>query len=99
MRWVVLGALLVAACGGQPNAIDVSGYPPEMQANYAIFENRCSRCHELERPIHARVAEGGWENYVRRMARHPGAGLSIEDQRAIAAFLEYYHHRAAEAKP
>ena len=82
-----------AGCGGAPDIIDVAGYPPEQQANYAIFENRCSRCHDLSRPIQARVAEGGWQAYVRRMARHPGAGIDEADQRAIAAFLEFHHYQ------
>lgn len=86
-------ALGVLACGSAPDTIDVSGYPPAMQANYTVFETRCSRCHGLERPINARVAEGGWDTYVRRMARHPGAGIDERDQRAIVAFLEYHHHR------
>lgn len=89
---LVTVALGVAACGSAPDTIDVSAYPPEMQTNYAIFETRCSRCHGLERPINARVAEGGWDTYVRRMARHPGAGIDAADQRAIVAFLEYHHH-------
>lgn len=91
---LALGAGL-GGCGAAPNTIDVSSYPPEMQRKYQIFEVRCSRCHGLERPITARVADGGWLNYVRRMSRHPGAGISSADQREIAAFLEYHHSRPA----
>ncbi|MCA9544177.1 MAG: hypothetical protein KC613_07290 [Myxococcales bacterium] len=97
--WVPLLALLgLAGCGPIPGALDVKAYPAEQQANYAIFENRCSRCHDLTRPVQARVAEGGWDNYVRRMARHPGAGINQADQQAIAAFLEYHHSRQAKAE-
>lgn len=92
-------ALLLVACGGSPDTIDVSGYPPEMQRRYAVFEQRCSRCHELERPINAQVGEGGWDAYVRKMARHPGAGISPEDQKEIAAFLEFHHNRPAGGAP
>ncbi len=88
-----LVATLVVACGGVPGALDVSSYPLDQQANYAVFENRCSRCHDLTRPVQARVAEGGWPNYVRRMARHPGAGINADDQRIIAAFLAFHHER------
>jgi hypothetical protein len=89
-----MAALLggVAACGAAP-VVDVSAYPPEMKINYGIFDTRCSRCHDLERAINARVAEGGWEGYVRRMSLHPAAGLSEADQRAIVAFLEFHHAR------
>ncbi len=94
--FVALAAAALAACAGAPNTLDVSGYPSEMQAKYEIFETRCSRCHGLERPIQARVADGGWKAYVRRMARHPGAGIDAADQRAIAEFLEYHHRREAQ---
>lgn len=91
----LLGAGLVAlsACGAAPNSIDVSGYPPDMQARYDLFERRCTRCHELERPLNARVGEGGWGKYVQRMARHPAAGISAQEQREIAIFLEYHAER------
>lgn len=92
-----LGTLGIVACGALPNQIDVSGYPPEMQARYSLFERRCTRCHELERPLNADVSEGGWQRYVRRMARHPAAGISAAEQREIATFLEYHAQRQREA--
>lgn len=87
------GTLLAMACGAPPGVIDVSSYPPPMQKRYQLFEQRCSRCHDLARPINARVADGGWHNYVRRMSRHPGAGISPSDQAQIAQFLEFHHRR------
>ncbi len=95
----LLVATLLAGCGGAPNEIDVSTYPAEMQARYELFERRCTRCHELERPLNARVGEGGWEHYVAKMARHPGAGISPEDQKEIAIFLEYHHTRRVQEGP
>lgn len=89
--------LLLAACGAPPNTVDVSGYPPEQQARYRLLEKRCSRCHELERPLNARVGEGGWASYVRRMSRHPAAGIPAAEQREITKFLEYYHRQRRAA--
>ncbi len=94
VRSMTAAALVgLTACGSTPNQIDVSAYPPDMQARYEVFENRCTRCHELERPLNAHVGEGGWTAYVRRMSRHPAAGISDAEQRDIAIFLEYYHQR------
>lgn len=87
----VVGAVALQGCGGPPGALDVRTYPAEQQANYRVFENRCSRCHDLVRPLSARVGQGGWEAYVTRMSRHPGAGIGHDDQKSIAAFLEFYH--------
>ena len=85
------------ACGiGPPNVVDVSAYPPDMKVRYDLFARKCSRCHALDRPLHARVGAGGWPDYVRRMARHPGAGISEPEQREIALFLAYYSTREAE---
>jgi cytochrome c2 len=73
--------------------IDVSSYPADMQQRYALFTHKCSRCHSLEKPLQARVGKNGWADYVRRMSRHPGAGISERDQREIAAFLQYHAQR------
>lgn len=98
LRRLLLGAgLATAGCGAPANSIDVRDYPPEMQTRYALFEKRCTRCHEMERPLNAHVSEGGWTRYVRRMARHPAAGISLEEQREIATFLEYHAQREASA--
>jgi hypothetical protein len=104
--FIALGALgavgffgaLLPACGSAPNSIDVRDYPPDMQTRYDLFEKRCTRCHELERPLNAQVGAGGWPKYVRRMARHPAAGIPAEEQREIALFLEYHAERRRDAQ-
>lgn len=98
--FAALALATLAGCGAPPNQVDVSQYPPDMQARYHLLEKRCTRCHELERPLNAHVAEGGWPAYVRRMSRHPAAGISQAEQREIATFLEYYtEQRRREAAP
>ena len=44
-----------------------------------------------------RKGQGGWPAYVRRMAKHPAAGISIAEQREIVKFLEA--HAALRARP
>lgn len=87
---------LAFACALNSNVIDVSGYPLDMQGRYQIFAHKCSRCHGLERPLQARVGSHGWDDYVRRMSRHPGAGISARDEREIARFLEFHAKQEAE---
>lgn len=96
---IALGLVGLAAACGPPAWIDVRDYPPQMQADYALFAERCTRCHGIDRPLNARVAAGGWSGYVRRMARHPGAGLSEAEQRRIARFLEFHHTRTRRQAP
>lgn len=94
---LLLGAL--SGCALIPNTIDVSSYPPEMRERYQLFEQKCSRCHGLDRPLQAHVGAHGWDDYVRRMSRHPGAGISPAEEREIARFLEFHAKYQAERTP
>jgi hypothetical protein len=40
-----------------PAAIDVSGYPAEMQQTYKVFAMKCSACHTIARPINSQFLE------------------------------------------
>ncbi|MFZ4737815.1 MAG: hypothetical protein ACOYM9_17805 [Bradymonadia bacterium] len=91
---VCLAAL--QGCGARP-PVDLAQYPAETHRGYALLEQRCTRCHELDRPLQANVGQGGWPAYVRRMAKHPAAGISIAEQREIVKFLEA--HAALRARP
>ena len=51
---------------------------------------------ETEDSLQARVGSHGWDDYVRRMSRHPGAGISARDEREIARFLEFHAKQEAE---
>lgn len=65
--------------------------PVEVRADYALFAQRCSRCHSLARPLHSGITtDEYWAEYVERMRRQPGSGISIEDTVPILRFLHYY---------
>lgn len=73
-------------------AVDVSHYPPDVQKQYRVFAAKCSRCHDLSRPLSAKyTTEAQWQAMVARMARKPGAGISPKDQATITSFLVYNH--------
>jgi hypothetical protein len=40
-----------------PAQIDVSKYPPSIQADYRIFARRCSQCHTLARAINSQYLQ------------------------------------------
>lgn len=81
--------------GGLP-ASTVAKYPADIRAAYDLFAVRCSRCHTLSRPLNAAIyAHEHWENYVTRMRRQSGSGISPRDAERILVFLRYYaDHRA-----
>ncbi len=72
-----------------PNFIDVSIYPLEMQENYKLFEQKCSRCHTLARPINSEFIGEAWRKYVYKMMRKPGSGLTPKTAEPIIQFLIY----------
>ena len=72
-----------------PNFIDVSIYPSEMQDNYKRFEQKCSRCHTLARPINSEFTGEAWRKYVYKMMRKPGSGLTPKTAEPIIQFLIY----------
>ena len=97
-------ALLLPACvgggsarrGGLPEET-VNGFPPAVEQSYRLFAVRCSRCHTLSRPLNASITEyEHWEQYVARMRRHAGSGISPKDAEEILVFLKYYSEQKAK---
>ncbi len=109
----MLGFALLAAMFGCAGAsatrhgdrIDVSKYPPEIQAAYRVFAVRCSRCHTLARPLNADIDDPQhWVRYVTRMRRNPTSGINRKDAEIILRFLLFYtqertHHVEPSAAP
>jgi hypothetical protein len=91
---VVAGALALAtwasACT-RTESLDPSKMPEGVRADYALFAQRCSKCHSLARPLSANISDDAqWVLYVNRMRRQPGSGISLEDQDVILRFLRWY---------
>ncbi len=93
-RGMWVGALVTAlSCGPLHGSdeVDTAKLPPELRADYAVFAQRCSKCHSLARPLSSGIDDDEyWKRYVARMRRQPGSGISIEDEPPILRFLHYY---------
>jgi hypothetical protein len=94
---LVLASLFAATdvgCGSARNGdvyFDPAGHPPDVQASYAVFARRCSKCHSLARPLLADVDNlEHWDRYVARMVRQPNSGITRRDAGPILSFLYYY---------
>jgi hypothetical protein len=94
------------ACAGTSKTrhgdrIDVSKYPPQIQAAYRVFAVRCSRCHTLARPLNANIDDPQhWVRYVTRMRRNPTSGINPKDAEIILQFLLFYtQERAHHEEP
>jgi hypothetical protein len=94
----VLGSGLSGLAAQTSEGVDVSSYPPEIQNDYHIFVDRCTRCHDLSRPLSAKYSTGAqWRAVVARMAGKSGAAISPKDQATIIRFLVYRQQAPARS--
>ncbi len=91
---VLAVAGLLAACAsalGRGEGLDAEKLPAEVQPEYALFAQRCSKCHSLARPLQSGIDDDEfWHRYVARMRQQPGSGISEDDGAVILRFLHYY---------
>ena len=53
----------------------------------ALFESKCSRCHELSRPLGKNKDRNGWTNTVTRMQKVNGCPITDAEAKAIVDYL------------
>lgn len=52
-----------------------------------LFEEKCSTCHALSRPLGKNKDRGGWEKTVTRMQRVNGCPITDAEAKAIVDYL------------
>jgi hypothetical protein len=73
------------------DGLEPSSLPAELRADYAVFAQRCSKCHTLARPLNSGISDDSyWVRYVAKMRRQPASGITQEDAAPILRFLHYY---------
>jgi hypothetical protein len=93
---VVAASLVVAAtvfaCGAaRGEGLDPRSLPEAIRPDYALFAQRCSKCHSLARPLQSGIDDDEfWARYVARMRQQPGSGISADDSGVILRFLHYF---------
>ena len=94
LRAIAVLALSMLGCGSSAThseGLEPASLPAELRADYAVFAQRCSKCHSLARPLNSGISdENYWSLYVARMRRQPASGISQEDASPILRFLHYY---------
>jgi hypothetical protein len=77
------------------------------QAGFDLFNARCTKCHEIARPVSALVSgvtpisnspfdNDGIKKYVVKMMRKPNSGISKDDAKAIIEFLTTARQKAVD---
>jgi hypothetical protein len=91
---VVAAGLSATACASsmeQTEGMDPTVVPAEERDDYAVFAQRCSKCHSLARPLNSGITDDGyWRMYVEKMRRQPSSGISEGDRAPILRFLHWY---------
>jgi hypothetical protein len=89
---LALAAGAIAACtGSRIEGLEPSKLPEDVRHDYAVFAQKCSKCHSIARPLTANITDDEqWVMYVNRMRRQPGSGISPEDQVQILRFLRWH---------
>ena len=63
----------------------------DLEAAKATFEETCSQCHALSRPLGKKKDQAQWESTVSRMSsyheRRLGGAIPEKDQKAIVQYL------------
>jgi hypothetical protein len=91
--------LLTASCATTRDGLDAARLPADVRPDYEVFARRCSKCHQLARPLGSGIHDDAlWADYVDRMRRQPGSGISPADTRPILRFLHYYSHAYSRAE-
>lgn len=73
-----------------PSTIDVSKYPDGVRKNYEVFQQKCTLCHALSRPVNCDfVLPDEWSRYVKRMMHKPGSMITQNSAKKIYDFVVY----------
>jgi len=68
----------------------VSKYPAGIQENYKVFSQKCSQCHNLNRPINSDyVLPDEWFHCIGRMKRRFGSNIGSSEEGRLYDFLVY----------
>jgi hypothetical protein len=100
-----LALCLVVGLGGcsgwlaRSEGLDPATLPEGIRPDYAVFAQRCSKCHSLARPLSSGIDDDDyWAMYVARMRRQPASGISKEDTVVILRFLHYFSEQKKAKK-
>ncbi len=104
IRCLAPAALMVLLAGCPPTerlvllpTSEAARTPPPIREACVLTEQRCSKCHDLERIKVAHHALVDWPMYVDKMRRQPGSGISQEDGKVIVSCLLHLRERQMAA--
>jgi len=87
---ITVVSLIIMVGGVTAPAEQAGSGEVDMEAAKATFEETCSKCHALSRPLGKKKDQAGWEKTVSRMSGYHkkfGAEIPEEDRNTIIQYL------------
>ena len=100
LAWASVGHTELKVQGaGKKQLLIRDQFAPAIRTEYDLFATRCTKCHEMARPIAAlktgitpisggTFEEKGIKEYVVKMMRKPNSGITKDDAKQIIDFLK-----------
>jgi hypothetical protein len=101
LAWPALGwAELKVTGAGKEQRLAPEQFPSDYQDRLKLFEAKCSKCHNLDRPIaalrtgitpisHGKFDDAEIKAYVVKMMRKPNSGIEQNDAKEILILLRF----------
>lgn len=83
---LLLGAVLLAACGGQATPAPAGGSSAPKVEGEALTVEKCSECHSFERVSAVKENLAGWKEIVRSMENR-GLKITEDEFKLITEYL------------
>ncbi len=58
-----------------------------LEAARKVFESKCSKCHDLDRPLKKTKTAEGWRKTIARMRSHSQGAITEADAQMILEYL------------
>ena len=82
-----------------PATLDVSSYPPKIQAGYRLVVAKCGQCHTLARVFNTTASPQFWAHYLGGLQSEGKTTLSNDEAVQVYDFLIYDEIHRKEKNP
>ena len=77
-----------------PATVNVAKYPADKQKAFKLVQERCTKCHNFARSLHAnRFGKDAWTPVIHKMATRPGSDVTLEEEKVILEFIVFDHDK------
>ena len=94
-----LGAAVTLPQDRGPVSVDVSGYPPNIQAGYQLVLKSCGKCHTVARALNTSATPLFWSHYLGNLQTQRKTDLKADEIQKVFDFLMYDQANRKDKNP